>query len=152
MIRNSRLRRLIVLTSYTLMIFITLTHLDTLHAFLMPIGAILFVLTIVATIRIHSMYHKKHDEPSDFPRIITESPYGICRHPFYTVLIINQHSIALIGCSLEGLLVGITMLPLWILLIKIEEKELINQWTETLNCSFLFLSVLFCSWRYVYSV
>ena len=77
MIRSSRLRRLIVLTSYTLIIFTTLTHLGTLHAFLMPIGVILFVLTIVAAIRIHSMYPKKHDEPSDFPRMITEGSYSI---------------------------------------------------------------------------
>jgi len=91
---------------------------------------ILFVLTIVATIRIHNIYPEKHDELSDFPRVITEGPYSICRHPFYAVLIVNQYSIALIGFSLEGLLMSTAMLPLWILLMQVEEKELLNQWDK----------------------
>jgi len=94
------------------------------------LGAILFVLSGVGCYRIHRTYPKRHDRPSDFPRLMTEGPYAICRHPLYGLLMVNQLSIALTLASLWGLTAFVASIPLWLALIRVEERELIEYWGE----------------------
>ncbi len=74
------------------------------------------------------MYPEKHDKPSDFPKLLKGDPYSIIRHPLYALAIVNQLSIPILFLSLQGLITFIMCLPLWYVLIKIEEKELIEYW------------------------
>ncbi len=113
-------------------IFSTVLDIDSLpslHIF-RCIGILFLIFTVIAGIRIHNMYPRRHDKPSDFPELLTKGPYAICRHPFYSVLIINLYSLALIGSSIYGIIATTISIPLWIYLIKIEEKELIKYWDE----------------------
>jgi len=72
--------------------------------------------------------------PSDFPRLLREGAYSVIRHPFYALTIVNQISISILLLSTEGLLASILCIPLWIILIVLEEKELIEYWgKEYLN-------------------
>lgn len=87
-------------------------------------------LSLVLGINVHSMFSERHDTPSDFPRLLKEGAYAYCRHPFYLALMANQASIALISCSLAGLVVFAALIPFWLFLIHIEEKELLEYWGE----------------------
>jgi len=88
------------------------------------------VLSAVAMARIHSMYPPRHDEPSDFPELLTEGPYAICRHPLYACTLANLFSIAIAFDSSWGLATCVALLPLWIALIRLEERELVEYWGE----------------------
>ena len=131
MISSTSVRKVIVLVSYLLVTAISFICSDTLiistpiNTILRLVGITLFILTLISAIRIHSIYPEKHDKPLDFPELITNGPYSICRHPFYGVLILNQYSIALTLLSLYGLIITTALLPFWLFLIKIEERELI---------------------------
>jgi len=78
--------------------------------------------------KIHSMYPKKHDRPSDFPRLLREGAYSIVRHPFYALTIVNQISVSIMLLSIEGIIASILCIPLWIILIVLEERELVEYW------------------------
>ena len=89
---------------------------------------VVFVLSVIGMVKVHSMYPEKHDKPSDFPKLLKGDPYSIIRHPLYALAIVNQLSIPILFLSLQGLITFIICLPLWYVLIKIEEKELIEYW------------------------
>jgi len=76
------------------------------------------------------MFPERHDNLSDFPRLLKEGPYAYCRHPFYLALIANQASIPLITCSMARLVGFATIILFWLFLIHVEEKELLEHWGE----------------------
>ncbi len=79
---------------------------------------------------IHSLYPERHDEPGDFPRLLTEGPYRYVRHPFYTCFIGMSFTVALWACSVPGLAFAAAMLPLWNALAAKEEEELLRHWGD----------------------
>jgi len=79
---------------------------------------------------IHRSYPDKHDKPSDMGRLFTEGPYELCRHPFYLFTILAQLSIPLVPVSAPGLVLAAGLLPAWLLLVRIEERELLEYWGE----------------------
>jgi len=131
-----RLRRVVIALSFAAVGIASLSTYDTLPIpppliyAVQLVGATLFVLSAVGCYRIHSMYPERHDKPSDFPELMTEGPYAICRHPLYGLLMVNQLSIALTLASLWGLTAFAASIPLWIALIMVEERELIEYWGE----------------------
>ncbi len=94
------------------------------------VSSVVFILTIIAMVKVHSMYPKKHDLPSDFPKLLREGPYAVVRHPLYALVITNQLSIPAFMLSLWGLITFLACLPLWYVLIRLEERELIDYWGE----------------------
>ena len=57
-------------------------------------------------------------------------PYELCRHPMYFFAVIAQLSIPITLLSLWGILVVVALTPLWLHLIKLEERELIEYWGQ----------------------
>ncbi len=104
--------------------------LDHVLLFIRFIGIAVFTLSLLGMHRVHSLYPKKHDVPSDFPKLLKEGPYSIVRHPLYALTIVNQVSIPTIALSIEGFIAFLVCLPLWYVLIKWEEKELIDYWGD----------------------
>ena len=94
------------------------------------ISLIVFLLSVVGMICIHRMYPEKHDRPSDFPRLLQEGPYALCRNPFYGLTMVNQIAIARLFLSLEGVALFIVLIPLWYALIRLEERELVACWGQ----------------------
>ncbi|MEB3757122.1 MAG: hypothetical protein GSR79_09760 [Desulfurococcales archaeon] len=78
----------------------------------------------------HRSYPMRHDRPKDMEKLYTEGPYELCRHPFYFFILLAQFMISLTLASLMGLFVTIALIPAWLFLIKIEERELIEYWGE----------------------
>ncbi len=94
------------------------------------LGAIgLFVSTALAA-SIHSSYPERHDSPGDFSQLLVKGPYELCRHPMYFFTVIAQLSIPITLLSLWGILVAVAITPLWINLIKLEERELVEYWGQ----------------------
>ncbi len=91
-------------------------------------GSVLLYVSIALAAAIHRSYPEKHDSPRDTGTLFTEGPYSLCRHPFYLFLILVQASIPLIFLSFWGIIVITGFIPLWLLLVRIEEKELIEYW------------------------
>lgn len=134
MVRSSTLRRLIVggsLTAATIASILTpgSIHTASLYGHVLEAcsTAVLFTSTSLA-LAIHRSYPKKHDKPSDFEKLFTRGPYKACRHPFYLLLIIATFSLPLAMLSLWGLAIAALSTPLWILLMRLEERELIAYW------------------------
>jgi len=94
------------------------------------IGATALYIAVTLAVAIHESYPEKHDLPEDFKELLTSGPYELCRHPFYLFIMITQLSIPLALLSIWGLATSIALTPLWLYLIKIEEKELIAYWRE----------------------
>ncbi len=94
------------------------------------LGALTLFTSASLAAAIHRSYPKRHDEPSDIGQLYTEGPYALCRHPFYLLLILVQFSIPAYTLSLWGAIVCLAMLPLWMLLVRLEEKELIAYWGD----------------------
>lgn len=93
-------------------------------------GAAMLYTSVALASAIHRSYPAKHDKPEDVKELFVEGPYKLCRHPFYLLTMMAQISIALSLASLMGLLTAITLIPLWLFLIRVEEKELIEYWGE----------------------
>ena len=133
MIRSVVFRRIIFPLTYLVIGVTSLYYWGSLdHGLLLIrfVGMVVFILSLIGMHRVHSLYPKKHDAPSDFPRLLKEGPYGIVRHPLYALTMVNQVSIPATALSLEGFLAFLACLPLWYILIKLEEKELIEYWGE----------------------
>ena len=94
------------------------------------IGAALLFTSVALAMAIHASYPERHDKPEDFERLYTEGPYRLCRHPFYSLMMLAQFSFALTFRSLAGLIVSMIMIPLWLALIRVEERELVGRWGE----------------------
>jgi len=124
------MRKVLILASYPVLIYVSIRYGNGFHPIYSSIGVVLFILSTLVAYKIHSLYPARHDKPSDFPKLLTDGPYRLCRHPFYASLMINQLSIPLIGNSTMGLLLFILLIPFWIILIKKEERELIEYWGE----------------------
>jgi len=124
------IRKVLILTSYPVLIYVSIKHNNGFHPIYSSVGIVLFILSTLTAYRIHSLYPPKHDKPSDFPKLLTEGPYRFCRHPFYASLMINQLSIPLISSSAMGLLLFLSIIPFWMIVIKKEERELIEYWGE----------------------
>jgi len=94
------------------------------------LGATALYISIALALAIHRSYPARHDKPEDIGKLLTEGPYELCRHPLYFFTMITQISIPLTLASLIGLLVAISLAPAWLLLVKVEERELIDYWGE----------------------
>ncbi len=94
------------------------------------IGATILYTSVALASAIHRSYPTRHDRPEDMGELFTEGPYRLCRHPFYFFTMLAQISIPLAFASLIGLLVAVALIPAWMLLIKVEERELIGYWGE----------------------
>lgn len=94
------------------------------------LGAILLYTSVALASAIHRSYPEKHDEPKDMGQLLVEGPYELCRHPFYFLTMLAQVAIPLTLTSLTGLLVALALTPAWLLLVRLEEKELIEYWGE----------------------
>ncbi len=86
------------------------------------VGSITLFSSITLALAIHRSYTEKHEQPPGSHNLLNKGPYEICSHPFYLLIIIAQFSIPLSMLSMPGLLTAIILIPLWIYLIKIEEK------------------------------
>ena len=129
---STRIRRPLFILSYLVVVLLSFygPRLLFLQPLLLIIGGLLFLYSIGQMMRIHGLFPERHDKPSDFPELITWGPYSLCRHPFYFWTIINQLSIPLILGSLPGLVAWLASLPFWVILMKTEEKELIEYWGD----------------------
>lgn len=134
--RSWKLRKLVINLSYAAVLLASLSNPGTLRINGIPgllvkaSAAALFAASLYAAVAVHSMFPGKHDEPGDFGELLTSGPYAYCRHPFYLSLILNQLSIPLFFGSLEGLAAFLLFLPGWLLLIRVEERELLEHWGE----------------------
>lgn len=124
------IRRILFPVSYIVMIICSLngSRLLVLQPALTIFGGLLFIYSLMQMIRIHSLFPEKHEKPEDFPILLTNGPYRLCRHPFYFWTIMNLLSIPLILGSIPGVVSWTAVFPLWIILMKAEEKELIMYW------------------------
>ncbi|GEM_PF-3428157 len=96
-----------------------------------PLGAAATLLLAAAAYYVHSLYPRRHDRPSDFPHLLTDGPYRYVRHPFYTCFLPMGYTIPLWTCSVPGIAFNtLVMLPLWHLLARKEEAELLEYWGE----------------------
>ena len=128
--KSTTIRRVLFPVSYFVIIFSSLNgpRLLVLQPALAIIGGLLFIYSLIQMIRIHGLFPEKHDKPGDFPILLTDGPYRLCRHPFYFWTMMNLLSIPLILGSIPGLILWIAIFPFWVILIKIEEKELVEYW------------------------
>ena len=94
------------------------------------IGSVTLYVSVALGAAIHRSYPDRHDEPRDTGRLFTEGPYELCRHPFYLFMILVQFSIPLVLVSAPGLVLAAGLLPAWSLLVRIEERELLEYWGE----------------------
>ncbi len=129
---STRIRRPLFILSYLIVVLLSFygPRLLFLQPLLLIIGGLLFLYSICQMMRLHRLFPERHDKPSDFPELITWGPYSLCRHPFYFWTMINQLSIPLILGSLPGLVAWLATLPFWVILMKIEEKELVEYWGD----------------------
>ena len=94
------------------------------------VGGLIFLVSVAAAVAIHGSYPERHDTASDFPELMTEGPYALCRHPFYLSLMGVQVGTFLYMDSFLGLVAFLFTLPLWYLLILKEERDLLMHWGE----------------------
>ncbi len=94
------------------------------------LGAVLLYVSVALASAIHRSYPARHDKPKDMESLLTEGPYSLCRHPFYLFMILIQIAIPLTMVSILGILFAVALIPAWIYLIKLEEKELIDYWKD----------------------
>ncbi len=136
MVPSYRFRRVFLWIGYTVLVASSLGAAGTLtppapwFMVLRVFGAVLFAASVLAAVWIHSMFPPRHDRPEDFEELMTSGPYAYCRHPFYLALMVNQFSLPILFLSLTGLIVYLLLLPLWLMLIKLEERELLEYWGE----------------------
>jgi len=123
-------RKVFILLSYTVITILSLLSLGG-FTVLSLIGVVIFVISAVVAAKIHSMFPDRHDRPEDFKELITDGPYAYCRHPFYLSLMVNQLSIPIMLTSWPGLLAYMVLLFGWYVLIRLEEKELIEYWGDS---------------------
>ncbi len=97
---------------------------------LSALGSATLYVSVALGSAIHRSYPEKHDKPLDTGRLFTEGPYELCRHPFYLFMILAQLSIPLVLGSAPGLVLATGLLPAWLLLVRIEERELLEYWGE----------------------
>ncbi|MEB3756275.1 MAG: hypothetical protein GSR79_05395 [Desulfurococcales archaeon] len=136
MVRSAPVRKLITSLGTTLVIFVSLLTNDSLHLNGLPrilvgvTGATMLYTSVSLALAIHRSFPTRHDNPEDLDKLFEEGPYELCRHPFYFLIIITHISISLILSSIIGLFATIILIPGWLFLIKIEERELIAYWGE----------------------
>jgi len=136
MVSSTALRKVVVGAGTAAVVAISIITSGTVHVGRLPAhvlracGSMALFASASLALAIHRSYPKRHDLPSDFSELLTEGPYRVCRHPFYLLLIVAQFSISLSMLSLWGLLTAAALIPLWVLLIRLEEKELITYWGE----------------------
>ena len=93
-------------------------------------GLVILLLTTSFALYVHSLFPKKHDKLGDFERLLKEGPCRYVRQPFYLSFIIMGFGISLFCTSIPGFLAYGMMLPLWVKLADIEERELLEYWGE----------------------
>ncbi len=137
MVESHRFRKAFLWVSYSVIVIASLLSVGKLtlpqpyDSLVRLAGVALFITSVLFAVKIHSMFPKeRHDKPGDFSKLLTEGPYAYCRHPFYLTLIINQLSIPLLFTSWAGLLTYVAFLPGWCVLIRLEERELIEYWGD----------------------
>ncbi len=137
MVESHRFRKAFLRVSYPTLVIVSLLSVGKLRlpqpydGLVRLVGVALFITSVLFAVKIHSMFPKeRHDKPGDFSKLLTEGPYAYCRHPFYLTLIINQLSIPLLFSSWAGLLTYAALLPGWYVLIRLEERELIEYWGD----------------------
>ncbi len=136
MARSVALRKLVAGVGTGLVVTISIALRNTmplsnvLRCLLSALGSVALFTSVALALAIHRSYPEKHDEPKDMGRLFTEGPYELCRHPFYLFTMLSQISIPLTLTSFAGLLVALILIPAWILLIKGEERELIEYWGD----------------------
>ena len=136
MVRSTLLRKLVAGLGTALIIAVSLSTADTLpvnYSFRIIIsvfGATVLYVSVALALAIHRSYSMRHDRPKDMKKLYTEGPYELCRHPFYFFILLTQFTISLTLASLMGLFVTIALIPAWLFLLKIEERELIEYWGE----------------------
>jgi len=91
---------------------------------------IVFALSSIAMIYIHSKFPRKHDRPEDFEKLYTDGVYRFCRHPFYLSMIICSISLAVSTGSIIAIILSILITLTLFVVIEIEEKELESYWGE----------------------
>jgi len=136
MVKSSVFRKIVMNVSFTIVIGVSLLFDDSI---LLPrliallvralAASALFASVTLASI-IHDYYPKKHDKPEDFPSLIQEGPYSLCRHPFYFLLVALQICVAVYFLSYQALISSILVLPLWFGLIRVEEKDLLERFGD----------------------
>ena len=134
-VESHRFRKMFLNLSYAVLVIASLIAVGKLTlpqpygSVLKFVGVVIFIASALMAVKIHSMFPRgRHDRPEDFSELLTEGPYAYCRHPFYLSLMINQFSIPLLLSSWLGLLTYVALLPGWYVLIRLEERELIEYW------------------------
>lgn len=137
MVESRRFRKAFLRVSYPALVVVSLLSVGKLRlpqpydGLVRFVGVALFITSVLFAVKIHSMFPKgRHDKPGDFSKLLTEGLYAYCRHPFYLTLITNQLSIPLLSLSWAGLLTYAALLPGWYVLIRLEERELIEYWGD----------------------
>ncbi len=130
--KSTAIRRVLFPVSYFVVVLCSLygPRLLVVQPALTIFGGLLFIYSLIQMIRIHNLFPEKHEKPEDFPTLLTNGPYRLCRHPFYFWTIMNLLSIPLILGSIPGLVSWACMFPFWLILMKIEERELVEYWGE----------------------
>lgn len=133
MVRSSIFRKIVIGVSFTLVVGVSLLFYNSISfsgLIAHPVRAVAaFALFASATLAstIHDHYPKMYEKPEDFPRLIQEKPYSLCRHPYYFLLIVSQICVAIYSLSYQALMSAILVLPLWYKLIQLEERELLER-------------------------
>jgi len=136
MVKSATLRKIVILASFVVVIGASIAYSGTfplsgLAARLVrTVAAFMLLASTTLVFAIHSSYLEEHEKPNDFSQLLLEGPYSLCRHPFYLLLIISQLSIAVYSLSLQGLLVFIVASPIWYVLIRVEEAELLDHFGD----------------------
>jgi len=94
------------------------------------IGLVIIIVTAVFAVYVHSLFPKRHIGPEDFDHLLTDGPYRYVRHPFYASFIVMGFGIGIFFLSIPGIIFNILMIPMWIKLTKMEEKELLEYWGD----------------------
>ncbi|MCE4620423.1 MAG: hypothetical protein F7C33_05300 [Desulfurococcales archaeon] len=56
-------------------------------------GTTMLYISVALALAIHRSFPGSHDRPEEVGELLTEGPYGLCRHPFYFLVMLAQASI-----------------------------------------------------------